>query len=417
MAKAILKSDLISQIFEIVATQLYAEGIPEDEYAIWQEVDKNFEGATTNDYQSAKQAIAELSSKIPNFPEFGIEEDDTATEQPVEQPVEQTAEEDFSQFEHKVAEQPVIENEEEYQVSVFMQDKSYFADSSLVPTKDMYVRKSTEEEKSASAPIASEEDIKQMTALWGIQKFIKFENIDKYDWAQTDGEHTLSVRVKNGLIFFVGAQVGKVIDDKPVLSTTSIAAKFFKVQTISVQDAKVDGQDLAIISRKELMKVTERSMDLEKKLITVVSRLGLSLDLPADIMANEAAKVISNYADEARDKGNKLAVEKATVRQLEARVRQLQEELSSRSFVQPTQTSSAIDLESTPKYIAYFMSKDGQRKYLMLSEAKGKLVEKCTTNFDKAAKLSKQEILKHVIAVGSKHRISFTIAKLMIEIQ
>ena len=37
MAKAILKSDLISQIFEIVTPQLYTEGVPEDEFfeRIW----------------------------------------------------------------------------------------------------------------------------------------------------------------------------------------------------------------------------------------------------------------------------------------------------------------------------------------------------------------------------------------------
>ena len=64
MAKAILKSDLISQIFEIVTPQLYTEGVPEDEYAIWQEVDKHFEGVSTNDYQSAKQAIAELITEM-----------------------------------------------------------------------------------------------------------------------------------------------------------------------------------------------------------------------------------------------------------------------------------------------------------------------------------------------------------------
>ena len=425
MAKAILNSDLINTIFTTVVPVLYQAGIPEDEYEIWQAIDNKYLKHTYNK-ENLELAIKDLSSKIPNFPDFDFNENEISEEdeaqkitasstvetesKEVQDETTKVAENDFSRFEHTII------DEEEYQVSVFTQEKSYFADSSLVPTKDMYVRKSTEEEKSASSPIAYQEDINEMASRWGIQRFIKFENLDTYDWSDTNSEHTIEVRVKNGMIFYVGVQVGKVVDEKPVLSTTSIAAKFFKVQDIKIQDAKVDGQDLVILSRQELMKMTDRAMDLEKKLITVVSRLGISLELPSEVMATEAAKLISKYTEEAREKANQLVLEKGKVRQLEATCRKLQEDLSKKPET-IVRDSNVIGLTEQPTYIAYYKDNNGNRQYLMLKEAGKKIVEKQTTNFNKAAKLSKKEILEHVIKVGSKYKINFTIAELKIEIQ
>lgn len=441
MANVQLKSDLIQMIFDLVQPVVYPDCvIDEDEYSIWLAADKKFKAHDRTCEPSVMvEAVKLLDSQL-TLPEIALSDGEVINPSPVEpdivniedsnieqmthgitQPVAEVQTEtpvEFAHTEAQLEEQEEIEEQEEvdYGITVFSPTSSFLTDSSYVPTqRNMYIRNSTQEEIEQDKPIASSEDEQKMDELWGQRRTITFTSETEYNWGEPTDANSIEVRQNGPNLFFYGASVGTVSNDKPVLATTSMAAKFFGVSKIEIQDANVQGQDLCLVERSKLVRLSDRTADLETKLVTLAARFGLGdIKAPADILANLAIEFVDRHVELARQAKDTAVRQGYQIKNLETKVA----ELSLRPEVAPEvkPEKEIIDLEKEKRYIAYFQSSSGERRYFMLKQGK-KTQYAHTSNFGKAAVLSKSDMLGHLIKLTAKTGKRFTIARIMLELQ
>lgn len=386
------KHKIIEDIWLTVAPVIYPENkIIEEELAIWSNADEN-------EFSSYEEAISFLANKIENFPEIDIEKES----------------EEVKEFEKSLSHT----NEEDYKVAVFTDTEKYIANSDIIKTKNMYVRNATEQEILANSVIETDEDRKNLKNQFGEEKYITFTSENSYSFGNENSANTIKVWVKDNSIFYEGIKVGEVINSLPQLKITSMASKFFRMKTVSVQDAKVEGGDYRIISNKELEKLINDRNDFESKLIVVSSRLGISKidQVSAMQMSQKIVELLDYNNNEANKAKEELRISQEKLVGAEREISNLRKELESRPAmkIESQPEKEIIDVNKTnPLYVAYFKGKDNQRRYLIVN---GKKLQH-TAFFEKASKLSKTDLLPSVIKLATEKRIQFVIAKIKFEIQ
>lgn len=390
------KSDKIQTIFDFVlANGMYQSGIEEEILDQWKSCDREF--ATIQD------AIKALQEAVPGFPEIDVEDED-------EEPTQQVIEEQPLNFEHTVIE------DEDYMVAVFTAKEQYLTSSSIKQTKDMYVRRATEKEIADNKVYKTEQDEKELEAKIGQIKDLSFDSENVYYWGKS--EKSLKVSVKNSLIYFEGALVGKVENGLPFLTNTTIAKPLF-VKPVEIQQANIQGGDFSIIAREDLDRITNERNDFEVKLRTITSRIGLNqIENTPTQLAQRTVEIITEATKNAKEAGEKLLIAQKTIDSLKIQIANLQKEVPEQKEPKfELKAKPVFDIEEgNPMYVAYYKSeKDNTKNYIVVKEDKS---VKHTKDFLKAYKASKSEILSVVLKIMDRHpQIKFTIARLIMEIQ
>lgn len=397
----VFENNLVNDIWNVVFDTLYPE---KDSYKKDLEIWKD---ANDIEFKSYEEAIAWLSAKIENFPEINVEaENDRIENNKI-----------VENFENTLSHN----NEEDYKVAVFTETENYLANSDIKQTKNMYVRNATNEEIEANKVIVTENDKTEIKNKFGEVWYITFTSENLYKWGEATSPNSIKVFVKDNNIFYDGINIGNVgSNNEPNLKITSMASRFFRMKTISAQDAKVEGGNYKIVSNEELEKLINDRNDFESKLIVISSRLGISkIDQVSAMQMSQKVVELLDYNNAEANKAKeelRIATEKA--KSLEIEVNALRNQIESMPKqnvnVEVKQEKEIIDIhQDNPLYVAYFKGKNNQRRYLVVN---GKKLQH-TEHFEKASKLPKTELLPSVIKLATEKRIQFVIAKIKFEIQ